>query len=89
MDHYNLKGFILTFGFYHKLKCKVLYAMILFAGNFMLLTQVIGPINDIEKEEGARKQDAGDDVNLFGAKLEGVHPFQNTVAASHWNVIIQ
>ena len=46
----------------------------------MILTQVIGPVDDVEKEEVAREENTGDDINLFGAELEGA----NGCMASTW-----
>lgn len=63
--------------------------VLLIARLLMFLAQVIGPVNDVEEKKGKGKDDTGNDINLFGAELEGVHPFQKAISTPHWNFTVQ
>ena len=55
----------------------------------MILTQVIGPIHNVKKQESTGEKDSRNDINLLGAELEIAHPFQQTIASSDWNFTVE
>lgn len=63
--------------------------ILLFISVIMLLTQVIGPIKNVKKQESAGEKDSRNDINLLGAELEIAHPFQQTIASSDWNFTME
>ena len=47
------------------------------------------PVNDVEEGERRRKSDSRDDVNLLGAELDVVEPFDDEVPATDRNFAVQ
>ena len=63
--------------------------ILLFITVIMILTQVIGPIHNVKKQESTGEKDSRNDINLLGAELEIAHPFQQTIASSDWNFTVE
>ena len=63
--------------------------VLLFITIIMLLTQVIGPIKNVKKQESTGEKDSRNDINLLGAELEIAHPFQQSIASSDGNFTVE
>jgi hypothetical protein len=62
---------------------------LLFIAGLMLLAQVVGPVDDVEEEEGTREKHPSDDIDFLGAELEVLRPFQQRISPSHGDFAVQ